>query len=144
MDTEQISEEGCDPGPGLRTPLVLTNHWGLDEAPRVGLRNVRLEDTGSSACLIHPTKHVDLATTHCGCSRVHCLGQRGHGLPLVCDGVIPAGEEKKSPGSRWTLRGAEVTGKGSRLPFAPCPQHGQHSLRSHSDGRYCDETLKAL
>lgn len=88
---------GCCTGPGLRRQLVLTNHWGLDEAPCVGLWNVRLEDTCSSASLIHATKHIDLATTHCGCCRVHCLGQRGHCLPLVGDGVIPVVRREREP-----------------------------------------------
>lgn len=103
-------------GPGLRQ-LVLTNHWGLDETPRVGLWNVRLEDAGSAAGLIHATEHVDLAAAHGGCCGVHCLGQRRHGLPLVGDGVIPAGRGEKAQG-----RSGPCAGQG--------PQPSQQTLGS--------------
>lgn len=111
---------GHCPDPGPRRQLVLTNHRGLDEAPRVALWNVRLEDACSSARLVHAPKHVDLASTHCGCCRVHCLGQRGHRLPLVGDGVIPVerGEEEpesdgpragQGPQARQQTRGSPTT-----------------------------------
>lgn len=52
--------------PGLRGYQILTYHWGLNEAPRVGLWHIGLKDTRGSACLIDSTEHVDLATAHSG------------------------------------------------------------------------------
>lgn len=72
-----------------------TDHRGLDEAPRVGLWDIGLEDARGPARLVHAPEHVDLAAAHGGCCGVHRLGQGGHGFPLVGDGIIPAGRAQE-------------------------------------------------
>lgn len=114
-------------GPGLRRQLVLTDHWGLDEAPRVGLWNVRLEDARSSASLIHAPKHIDLAAAHGGRCGVYRLGQRGHCLPLVGDGVVPVERGEKEPKVKGGLCSVQGPPPGSRhwaaaFPSAPLAQ----------------------
>lgn len=78
------------------TPHTLTNHWGLYEAPGVGLRDVGLQDPRGSAGLVDPSEDVDLAPAHGGRGRVHGLGQGGDGLPLVGDGVVPGDDSRSS------------------------------------------------
>lgn len=78
------------------TPACLTDHWGLNETPRVGLGDVGLQHARSSAGLVHPPKDVDLAPAHGGRGRVHGLGQGGDGLPLVGDGVVPGDDRRCS------------------------------------------------
>lgn len=74
----------------------LTNHWGLNEAPGVGLGDVGLQDARGSAGLVHPSKDIDLAPTDGGGGRVHGLGQGRDGLPLVGDGVVPEDDSSSS------------------------------------------------
>lgn len=130
VERNETTRWGRCTGPGLRKPLALTNHWGLDEAPRVGLWNVRLEDARSPASLIHAPKHVDLAAAHGGRRRVHCLRQRGHGLPLVGDGVVPAERGEKEPRSKWG-RGHNQGSRHWGTPSASCPGHRWHG-RDHT------------
>lgn len=131
-------------GPGLRRQLGLTYHRGLDEAPRVGLWNVRLQDARSSAGLVHSTEHVDLAATHGGCRRVHGLGQRGHGLPLVGDGVIPIERAEEEPRVKGGLGSGQEPRLGQQTlgasPSASCP--AATGPRSHSRGPL-DDSLRA-
>lgn len=70
-----------------------TYHGRLDEAPAVGLRYVGLEHAGGAPGLVHASKHEDLPSTHSGCGRMHRLGEGGHCLPLVGDGVVPGDRE---------------------------------------------------
>lgn len=109
--------------------LLLTDHRGLDKAPCVGLWNVRLEDPRSSARLVYAPEHVDLAAAHRGCRRVHGLGQRGHGLPLVGNGVVPGERGKREPSiSGGPCAGQRAWGEGRAsicfLPLASLAQPG--------------------
>lgn len=70
--------------------VTLTDHGRLDETPSVALRQVGLQDPRWAAGFVHTPEHVDLPAAHGGRRRVHRLGQRGHRLPLVGDGVVPA------------------------------------------------------
>lgn len=72
----------------------LTDHGRLDEAPGVGLRDIRLEHAGGAAGLVHASEHVDLPPADRGCCRMHRFGERADGFPLVGYCVIP-GEKKE-------------------------------------------------
>lgn len=76
----------------------LTDHWRLYKTPRISLGDVGLQDPGSSSGFVHPTEDVDLPTTNGSSGRMHGLGQRSDGLPLVGDCIVP---EMRAIGVSW-------------------------------------------
>lgn len=82
----------------------LTYHWRLDEAPGVGLGDIRLEHARWAPGLVHSSKHVDLPPAHRGCGRMHRFGQRADGFPLVGYCVIPGEKEHILKTQFWRVQ----------------------------------------
>lgn len=93
----------------------LTDHGGLDEAPGVGLRDVRLQHAGGASRLIYAPEHVDLPSAHGGGCRMHGLGQRGHGFPLISDGVVPEERKQSLLKQRLPLKKQIVIGRSHQI-----------------------------
>lgn len=79
----------------------LTDHRRLDEAPGVGLRDIRLEHARGAPGLVHASEHVDLPPADRGCCRMHRFGERADGFPLVGYCVIPGEKKEQISGRRF-------------------------------------------